>query len=360
MFQISLTSKDDATAKYIKIMLVENANRAGINLKVTDIPVNDVEILNDATHPTVNIDGTIISKGNRENIDFFRDVNAAILKAHNYGNMKKIIVPIDFSACSQNALEYAKALAKGLNGVIKLVFIYDNAASIHAEQDSLDNEFIQNFEKRLNHLAAAENENLDPNDWQATRIEYEFGIGNVPNEIVRIARANEDAIIVMGSQGQSGLEAILFGSVTTTVIERSKQPVIIIPPTITYEKLDNLVYCSNEVDLDKKLIFTVLDIVKRSKPHVHILHIDKDKRDYLPIEIMQLARFNYPSQKVSYDVVFGSDVHELIKIYCNEKQIDMIALSKRDRGFFEGLFHKSFAKELKRNLRIPLLVVHEA
>lgn len=54
-------------------------------------------------------------------------------------------------------------------------------------------------------------------------------IGNAPGSIVTIADESEDALIVMGSRGASGVKRWLPGSVTDTVVRAPAHPVLVVP-----------------------------------------------------------------------------------------------------------------------------------
>jgi len=359
MFKISIKGKNESSDEFIKLMFIENANRAGINLKINDdLTMEEVEKKGITNLPAINVNGVFKSKENEDIIDFFRVVNSLILKERDYGTMKKIIVPIDFSDNSLNALEYAKAIAKSFNGVIMLISVFDNSVSMIEEMNFSSHELIKNHKKQLDDLRNELNLSFAKDDWHSPLIESEFKVGNVADCIMQYAEENENSMIVMGSRGETDLLDKIFGTISTAVAEKSKVPVLIIPPNVSFKQVNHLVYCSNDIGLDKDQMLNVVDVVKRCKPHIHLLHIDNENRYYKAMELLDLLKPNYLPGMVSYDLVFGDDKEKALSDYCNNKSIDMIALSKKDRGFFERLFHKSFAKEIIQNLKLPLMVVH--
>ena len=60
-------------------------------------------------------------------------------------------------------------------------------------------------------------------------LRVEFRIGRDYMKILEFANENDIDLIVMGRQGHSGLEAVLFGNVTERVVRKAACPVLIVP-----------------------------------------------------------------------------------------------------------------------------------
>ncbi len=59
----------------------------------------------------------------------------------------------------------------------------------------------------------------------------ESRVGHEPNEILNYARENDIELIVMGRQGKSRIESVLFGKVTEKVSRHAECAVLILPQT---------------------------------------------------------------------------------------------------------------------------------
>jgi nucleotide-binding universal stress UspA family protein len=62
----------------------------------------------------------------------------------------------------------------------------------------------------------------------------------------------------------------------------------------------------------------------------------------------------------TFHIFEGSYTEDDLLQYAIDDQADLIAVVKRDRGFWKNLFHKSMTKSLAFRTHIPLLVMHEA
>lgn len=138
--------------------------------------------------------------------------------------LKKILCPIDFSACSLQALNYAVDLAikeKASLYLIHVIETYTNdVGDIQKQIDLLlNNEQIKNLKVRL--------DNLIPDDTKKSiSIDTSIVKGIPFVEIVRTAKDKHIDLIIMGTHGRTGLKHILIGSVAERVIQKAPCPVL--------------------------------------------------------------------------------------------------------------------------------------
>lgn len=140
----------------------------------------------------------------------------------------EILVPIDFSACSINALRVAIGMAAPdgdltLLHVIDQNFIDDAVAAGLGASDHIRERIRQqaesNFESILADLETAEVE-----------VEKMIVVGSPFVEILKIARDLDLPMIVMGVRGRAiPAEELLFGSTAERVLRGSRVPVLCVP-----------------------------------------------------------------------------------------------------------------------------------
>lgn len=151
--------------------------------------------------------------------------------------MKKILVPIDFSENSINALHVAAEIARKSGAVLEMLHV--NLAAIYAAPLS---EFVpvakyNSDDEQYDETASSEMERLkmeliaDPayaNLNITTRVEEGYLHSSLRNVV------NEDKVdlVVMGTKGSSGLNEFLIGSNTEKVVRTSPCPVLAVPAHI--------------------------------------------------------------------------------------------------------------------------------
>jgi len=145
---------------------------------------------------------------------------------------KSILVPTDFSAYSNAALNKAVELAEQYNSKIYLLHVVDQAI----QQCSVDYCFTADLMNKLEEQSLkASNDNLqkEVNDIIGSKkldvVSY-VQQGNPAEVILREQQDKGIDLIVIASHGKTGLLKNLMGSVADKVIKGSKCPVLILKP----------------------------------------------------------------------------------------------------------------------------------
>lgn len=128
----------------------------------------------------------------------------------------KVLLPIDFSDCSELIIEEAKGLA-GIAKEIVLLTVVEQGESQQEIEDSKDE-----YNRLLTEIAE-EFEKLGI----AAKIRIEEGIPS--QKIVAAADAEKVGSILMGTRGRGIIKSLLLGSTSDAVARLSKRPVLLIP-----------------------------------------------------------------------------------------------------------------------------------
>jgi nucleotide-binding universal stress UspA family protein len=135
----------------------------------------------------------------------------------------RILVPIDFSASSYAAAEYASALAMGSGGELVFTHVAVPTADFAASPDSP--------EGRPYSLASQVDPGapvLDHITPSLPNVPYTHVLrhGDPAEQILDLARSERIDLIVIGTHGHTPLARILLGSVAESVVRNSPCPVL--------------------------------------------------------------------------------------------------------------------------------------
>jgi nucleotide-binding universal stress UspA family protein len=121
----------------------------------------------------------------------------------------RILVPIDFSASSGAALDYARMLAARFGASLHLLHVLENdfLRPILADPQAVETGAL----RQLRELLTAE-------DRTRGAVPVVLRSDAVAEEIVSYARSNGIDLIVMGTHGRNGLAHLLKGSVAERVV----------------------------------------------------------------------------------------------------------------------------------------------
>ena len=135
--------------------------------------------------------------------------------------LKKILVPTDFSDNSDEAIRWGASLAEKYAALMLLLHVIPpvlEEASTHGSAlEKIIMELEAKVEARLYEIALL---NLD--DTMPVKI----GVGKPAEEILRVAGEEAVDLIVMGTHGHTGLaHLLLLGSTTETAVHTAPCPV---------------------------------------------------------------------------------------------------------------------------------------
>jgi nucleotide-binding universal stress UspA family protein len=148
----------------------------------------------------------------------------------------KILVPVDFSAHSEQAVRVAAELARRYDAALDIIHIYEPLAYALPEgYVLLSNEQLKELWSRLEKdLDAVKKLAVEGG---APRIETHLLQGLAVDEICSVAKKQGFDLIVMGTQGRRGLSHLLVGSVAERVLRLAPCPVLTLKaPKPAHEK----------------------------------------------------------------------------------------------------------------------------
>ncbi len=139
--------------------------------------------------------------------------------------IENILVPVDFSAASGNALEYAVVLAGRLNASVILLHCIEK---LHSGSLLEQRKFLKLHhevaEKARSELGRVFREKVEP----VVPGHFHVKEGAPAEVIVDLAHKTRSQLIVMGTHGRTGMKHMLLGSVAEKVVRLSDCPVLTI------------------------------------------------------------------------------------------------------------------------------------
>ena len=139
--------------------------------------------------------------------------------------LNKILVPIDFSDYSKNALKYAVNFAKLFNAEILLIYVVEPV--IYPPDFSMGQIAIPTVTTEFDDRAKEELNKLAKNEIpQQLKVSIIIRTGKPFVEIIDTATEADVDLIIIATHGHSGVEHILFGSTAEKVVRKAPCPVL--------------------------------------------------------------------------------------------------------------------------------------
>ena len=272
--------------------------------------------------------------------------------------MKKIIVPVDFSEPSELALQSAAAIAKQQNSELVVVHMLElsNAVITQTHNVSQDTVFyLKLAEKRFNEF-------LDQDYLKGIKITPIIKHYKIFSELNDLAKEEEAHLIVMGSNGVSGLKEIFIGSNTEKVVRNSSVPVLVIKNKPVTNGFDKAVFACDFSDDDIEPYNKAKDLLKKLDCKLHLLHVNTPDGKFLSTKERKqkvadfLLKVNENSTLLS-DVIFVSNysVEKGILEYANDNNVELIIMATHGRKGIAHFFEGSISEDVANHADLPVM-----
>lgn len=275
--------------------------------------------------------------------------------------MKKIIIPVDFSLYSENALRTAASFAKKYNSELIVVHMLELSSAIASVPQSYVNEQAVFYAK----LAEKQfNEFLDKDYLKDIKITPIIKHYKIFSELNTTAKEEEADLIVMGSHGVSGLKEIFVGSNTEKVVRTSKVPVLVVKGLPISGMFKKAVFGCNFTDNDiapykkAKKIFSgmgcKLTLLHVNTPYDKFLST-KERKEKVSKFLNSVEEDINLLDEVAY--VSAHSVEEGITYYAKENNADVIVLATHGRRGLDHFFNGSISEDIANHSVLPVLTI---
>ena len=127
--------------------------------------------------------------------------------------------------------------------------------------------------------------------------------------------------------------------------------------------LHKIVFATNYGNDDFRNVFDAIDIARMFGSEIVLLHVSTG--DYSrTMEVEEIEGFKQQVSlesgytKITYELLEDEDVYHSLKGYLSDSNADMLAISMRQRTFFQKMFSRSLTKKMAYHSRIPVLAFH--
>jgi nucleotide-binding universal stress UspA family protein len=284
--------------------------------------------------------------------------------------MRTILVPTDFSNCSEEAVKYAIHFATKTGR--KLLFFHSTFLLIPTRSSSMAYMMAvkSNRSQKLKQLITFidkvyDNLNIKKND-SSIKFIVKYGPSVVENIIEAIQEQFID-LIIMGTHGASGLRKIFLGSNTTNLIEKTYCPLLAVPSKYKYEGLNKIAYASANLSTLKKELKKIIPIAQSLNTLLEIVHVTSgnetkhQNKNFNQLKFANELSNHYNFYNMSFELMadIEDNLTKSIDRYIKNKKPDMLIMLTQKKNFISKLFFNSNTEEMAYQIKIPLLALRK-
>lgn len=272
--------------------------------------------------------------------------------------MKRILVPIDFSKEAENAARVAAHIARKTGSEIFLVHMLELPVTTvdPAEMNAISSEPQIIYFMKLAHEKFEKFIGLP--FFKGLKVVESVQFQHAFSGIIAESEKSNIDLIVMGSQGASGLQEMFIGSNTEKVVRRSKIPVLVIKKEVDQFEINDMIFASDFNKESKSTFQRVANFANLFDAKVHLLYINTihnfnttkniEKRI---TEFMDDFDFTNYTTKIYNDI----SIEKGILSYARDIDADLIALNTHGRSGLSQLFNGSIGQELANHALRPVI-----
>jgi nucleotide-binding universal stress UspA family protein len=290
--------------------------------------------------------------------------------------LRRILCPVDFSACSASAYRHALSLARHYRATLFVLHIVElwryPSADFAASADS--------FEEFCRVLSEKSSERLQDfvKRYPIEEIKPECVVqrGDASDSILSFATAQHADMIVMGTHGRRGVDRLMLGSVTERVMRKASCPALVVRPP-PHEVLSpgelrdpvhlrRILFCTDFSEAAHRALDYALSLMAEYGAELTLLHVledlpgSADPADATATVIEQLEKLIPPERRQTggmKSVVHIGQPYQQIIQFASEAQTDLVIMAVHGRGALDLAVFGSTTYRVIQLGPCPVLVV---
>lgn len=274
--------------------------------------------------------------------------------------MKKILVAIDFSDCSLNALEHAIVIADKAGTDVHMVWVETNEILKHTPRKSKEQKLKDIAVEEFDKLVAKYRVGLTDN-----KIDYSIRQGKIYQEIVSEAEEINAWFIVTGTHGVSGFEEFFMGSNANKIVTASFLPIITIRQsdrTVERYLKRIVVPIDSTLETRQKVPYAV-EIAKVFDAELHVLKVYTSSLESLmerTDQYVEQVEAYLESEGVNFRVVILKSDHitKATLKYSEEIEANLIVSMTEQSSGTMGFLLGPMASRLVHHSPFPVMSIH--
>jgi len=281
--------------------------------------------------------------------------------------MKKVLIPIDFTRSSNNAISYAVALSE--HSPIKQIILVVNVYITEFEQLMPSADFIQftmDKVQAVNGQLKTQFEDLKSTLLKRLKpeVRVSFILSKMPflQSVRELIKKEKPDLLVVGSNHSGATEESYISDHLIKVARTSVIPVLIVPALAKYQPIKNALVPFNLSNFAGISLIKRLDSLKNwSPPKLLLLNVDNTLavlvKDDLTCKVAE--QIGSHLQNYSYQFYYSEekDVLKSINHFSYENDLQLIIALPGEHSFLYNLTHRSITKGLARNNYKPVLIL---
>ena len=266
--------------------------------------------------------------------------------------MKKILVPVDFSEASINALEYAIEIAKRNQSAITLLHVCSPPYADPSMDAISTSQFLQSIVENAN----AQIDTLITTYSSATMMMNKQVLVGALNSF--IDQEDGTDLIVMGTTGASDTINKYIGSNTLSVINHTSIPLMVVPKQLKYQ-VNKVIYATQLEFEEFDSINRAMQFCNHLNASMDFIHIETEGELDIVSDSAIIAKMKEKfGEHILIHFYNHNNVIKGLNEFIDEHHYDLLIVAHRDRNFITRFIDPGSTKSIALYSHAPVLFFH--
>ncbi|WP_378187637.1 universal stress protein [Aquimarina sp. W85] len=278
---------------------------------------------------------------------------------------KKILLPTDFSRNSWNAIIYAVELYKNQECEFYILNTF-NATGYALDSMMVPEPGDKVFEDLKEKSDTGLTKIIKQLEIREENTKHTFIVisqfNSLLEAILDIVEKKDIEMLVMGTQGASDNNNIIYGTNAVLVMEKVRNcPVLAIPKEVTFKEPKEIVFpTSYKTHVKRRELDFLINIAQYNNSSIRILHVT-NKEGLTPEQEnnKQLYAEYFDTLDHSFHTLHNMDLQSALNCFVESRNIDMITFINKKHSFFDSILSKPMVKNLGYYSKVPVLALHD-
>jgi nucleotide-binding universal stress UspA family protein len=274
--------------------------------------------------------------------------------------IKKILVPTDFSETAAHAVRQAVVIAKQKDAILKLMHVIN---PVYITGSELTVPYGPAFFNKLQKTAMTHLKKIavEINKTNGIEVEYDVRMGGIESVINTIAKKEKFDLIVMGTHGTSGLKEFFVGSNTYKVVHKANCPILSVQKKLK-GAFKNIVLPIRIEIASRQNVDYAVEFARLFGATIHIAGFtslgDKNSKNKINAYVKQVETY-LQKKEVNFTStsIFANNFNSEIQDYAKKVKGDLIVIINDHDFSVDQLFIGDYTKRFVNHSDIPILSV---
>ena len=272
--------------------------------------------------------------------------------------IRHILVPVDFSGYSISSYRFALELADKCGAKITLLHVveppYNFATAVEGMLSMMEKNALSRMVQMKAEISGRKSNGADA--------DIVVKHGRTAREILLQSKELSADLIIMGNKGQSGLQKMVLGSISSAIVEDSNIPVFVLPgkePEVMFN-LTKVVFATNLRERDPDNLLYAHSLSSYFNAVTEIVHVKTEDNFDSKLRIIGFRQMIKEMELVpqpEFKIIEHEHMLAGLGGYLSGQTDTMVVLNRYKRSMVQKLLGENHTEKVIRYSDFPILII---